>query len=199
VRGYPAFVDRAHAKAELIRGLQLAHSGEWGAIRAYLGHRKALQHGPDREMIRTILVDEIRHRRWIGETLARFGSAPDPRAQRKLNRVGCLIAAFCRIGGYYAPMYGAGRLERDNIEEYEILARLAWHAGEHDLIDELLHLGEVEWDHEALLRRAAEGHWLWRFSPKWRPTEPRERIRASFEAWTRDPAPVVRRKSWLVR
>ena len=40
-------VHPERARRELLRGLQLAYSGEWGAIRAYLGHYASLPAGAD--------------------------------------------------------------------------------------------------------------------------------------------------------
>src|SRR5262245_55771129 len=120
-------MEAAHARSELVRGLRGAYSGEWGAIRAYLAHRASLPFGPDRDLIRRILVDEIRHRRAVLGMLRELGGAPDRRAEAKLHVVGGAIAAFCRVGGWFLPMMGAARLEADNIVEYEVLARLAWH------------------------------------------------------------------------
>ncbi len=187
------------ARRELIRGLQLAYSGELGAIRAYLGHRLTVEDEAERKAITRILKDEIRHRHLVLRMLEQVGKAPDPRAERKLNLVGRSIAAFCFVGGWYLPMYGAARLENDNIIEYEILARLSWHAEMHHWTDDLLVVAEVEWDHELVLRTYAESHWLWKPSPKWPVPPPRENIRDSFVKWTRDPTIVRRRKKWIVR
>jgi hypothetical protein len=177
----------------------LAYSGEWGAIRAYLGHRASLPFGEGRTAIRQILADEIRHRRTVLRMLGGLGGRPDRVAERKLTCVGGAIAAFCRVGGWFLPMYGAARLEADNIVEYEILARLAWWAGERHLIPELLHLAEVEWDHEARLRAFAASHRGWRWMPHWPLPARREEIRVRFDAFTRAPTEVRRRWSLLVR
>ncbi|MDJ0973906.1 MAG: ferritin-like domain-containing protein [Planctomycetota bacterium] len=192
-------MDRATARAELLRGLQLAHAGELGAIRAYLGHRLAVKRPAERNAITEILKDEIRHRRCVGRMLAEAGAAPDPRAEKKLDRVGRLIACVCRIGGWFIPMYGAARLENDNIVEYEIAARLAWFAGFEAWIPELLEMAEVEWDHEQTLRTLAARHWLWKLAPKWTPPPPRASIREQFDNWTRDPVAVERQRFRLVR
>ncbi len=192
-------MDAVRARRELVRALQSAASGELGAIRAYLGHRASLPPGPDRALIREILVDEIRHRRIVIEMLAGLHASPDPRNERKLSIVGGAISTFCRVGGWFLPMVGAARLECDNIVEYEIAARLAHHAGLPALIDPLLHLAEVEWDHEFRLRSAAMTHRLWQFVPSWPIPSPRESIRGRFAAFSRRPVPVRRRFSLLVR
>ena len=113
--------------------------------------------------------------------------------------MGNAIALFCRVGGWFFPMYGAARLEADNIVEYEIAARLAWVAGRREYVESLLHLAEVEWDHEHVLRTYAASHPLWRWVPHWPVPAPRESIHARFEAFVRAPTPVKRRWSALVR
>ena len=192
-------MDALIARTELIRGLQLAHSGELGATRAYLGHCRSLRGRPERARLTRILKDEILHRRVVRRMLTELGSGPDPKAEKRLDRIGRVIACICIWGGWFIPMYGAARLESDNIVEYEILARLAWWAGLREYIDELLHLGEVEWDHEYWLRELASKHWLWRFAPKWSVPGPRDAIRQRFERFTQEPAFVERRKSILFR
>jgi hypothetical protein len=195
-------VGRVHperARRELLRGLQLAYSGEWGAIRAYLGHYASLPAGADRALIRRVLVDEVRHRRVVLEILTRLGGAPDPRSERKLNCVGAAISAFCHVGGWFLPMVGAARLECDNIVEYEILARLAWWARLEEIVEPMLHLAEVEWDHESRLRACASGHFLWRLVFSWPTPAPRASIREHFAEFVRAPREVKRRKSLLVR
>jgi len=192
-------MELRRARAELVRSLQLAYSGELGAVRAYLGHRAALPHGADRALVRRILVDEIRHRRSVLAMLRALGAEPDPRCERKLRRVGDAIAAFCAVGGWFLPMYGAARLESDNIVEYEVAARLAWRAGVVEPVDELLRLAEVEWDHERDLRERAASHPLWRFVPHWPVPPPRDSIRERFAAFVARPVRVRRRRSVLVR
>ena len=192
-------MDAHEARGELIRGLALAYSGELGAVRAYLGHRASLPHGADRALIRSILVDEIRHRRVLLAMLSGLGGRPDPRCERKLWLVGGAIAAFCRVGGWFLPMAGAARLECDNIVEYEVLARLAWLAGLAALVEPLLRLAEVEWDHEMRLRGRASSHRLWRLVPRWPVPPPRASIRDRFQAFVLSPAPVRRRRGVLVR
>jgi hypothetical protein len=65
-----------------------------------------------------------------------------------------VLGLMCHISGWFAPMYGAGRLESRNIVEYETAARHALACGREDLIDCLLTMAEVEWEHEHYFRGA---------------------------------------------
>lgn len=192
-------MDPGRARRELVRALQAAHAGEGGAIHAYLGHRASLPHGPDRALLRRILIDEIRHRRWIAQQLRALDAAPAPSSERKLRLAGRCIATFCAVGGWFLPMVGAARLEKDNIAEYEVAARLALLAGLAHLVEPLLHLAEVEWDHEHDLRARAVTHPLWRLTP-YGPVPPsREGIRVRFREFTARPHAVRRAYSLLLR
>ena len=82
-------------------------------------------------------------------------------------------------------MYGAARLEAQNIKEYELAARLAHAAELEHFIGPFLEMAEVEWDHESYFRHKAMQVWLWRLMPKWRIPGPRSQIRSSFEEFRR--------------
>ena len=180
--------------------LVLAYSGELGAARAYAGHRVALRDPGERAALGRILRDEIRHRRVIRRMLRALGLGPDPWRERKLDLVGKSISLFCRMGGWFLPMYGAGRLEESNIGEYEHAARLAHAAGLVEWADALLEMAEVEWDHEAFFRGKAASHPAWRVLPGWPAPPPRATIRERFAAWQAGPRAVEPvRAPWLVR
>jgi hypothetical protein len=190
----------AFARAQLCFLLQLAYSGERGAARAYVGHAASLRDPRERTEVRRILRDEVRHRLVLRRMMAELGCTPDPRRERKLDRVGKAISLFCSVGGYFFPMYGAARLESQNIGEYEHAARLAVCAGQVPLAEELLHLAEVEWDHELFFRGCASRHALWKVMPRWQAPPPRASIRERFAAFLKgDRAiePVI--APWLVR
>ena len=181
--------------------LQLAYSGELAAIRAYLGHRASLKDRAQRRALDRIIRDEVRHRHCVLGQLAELGAGPFAARERKMERVGRAISTFCLLGGWFAPMYGAGRLEAQNIREYEVAARLALVAERVHFVDPLLEMAEVEWDHERWFRAMATAHPAWRVFPTWRQPPPREDIRASFAAFERStdrPLHVVR-APWLVR
>jgi len=199
----PAFAleaPSAFARVQLCFLLQLAYSGERGAALAYVGHAASLRDPRERTEVRRILRDEVRHRLVLRSMMAELGCAPDPRRERKLDRVGKAISLFCRVGGYFFPMYGAARLENQNIGEYEHAARLAVCAGQMPLADQLLELAEVEWDHELFFRSCASRHPLWRVMSRWPAPPPRASIRERFAAFLdgdRAIEPVI--APWLVR
>jgi len=71
--------------------------------------------------------------------------------------IGKSIAGFCHISGWYFPMWGAGRLERGNIVEYQDCAEYAAECGHAEMLDCLWSMA-VEWEHERYFREEAEGH-----------------------------------------
>ena len=75
-------------------------------------------------------------------------------------------------------MYGAGKLESRNVEEYVVAARDALASGRHDLVAPLLGMAEVEWEHEAYFRSRVEGHSWLRWFPLWAALPPRSTLRA---------------------
>lgn len=197
----PADELAARARRELTFLLKLAYSGELGAARAYAGHRAALSDPAEKASLAKILRDELRHRTCVLSMLDALGAAPDPRRERKLDRVGRAISAFCHVGGWFFPMYGAGKLEAQNIREYEHAARLAHVGGCPSFVEELLVMAEVEWDHERFFRENASRHVLWRVTPHWPVPPPRDAIRETFTAFVAAGARTVEpvRAPWLVR
>jgi hypothetical protein len=78
-------------------------------------------------------------------------------------------------------MYGAGKLESGNIVEYETAARFARDSGHAELINCLLEMAEVEWDHEKYFRSQVLRHAVGRRLPIWPEPPAKESIRESFE------------------
>ena len=168
------------ARADLVTVLQHAHAGELAAGHAYRGHAASVSDPVEKAHIRKIEDEEWVHRRQVGEMLAALGAAPVPARERKLERIGKTIAFLCRIGGWYVPMYGAGRLESHNVKEYEDAADLAVASGHPEFVACLLEMAEVEWDHEAYFRGKVESHGLRHVIRVWPPIPPREEIRRGF-------------------
>jgi len=170
--------------------LRLAYSGELAAALAYRGHWKSVRDPDERARIRQIEEEEWHHRDLVGGMLARIGMDPSPARERRAGAVGRTLGRLCHVAGWLAPMYGAGRLERRNIVEYEIAARLAVRAGRPELVDCLLTMAEVEWDHEQYFRSRVLTHRLAARLPMWPAPPPKTEIRASFEREMPDHAPA---------
>src|SRR5438034_1197967 len=168
-----------HEVEALAAILRLAFSGELAAALAYRGHWKSVRDPDDRARIRQIEDEERHHRDLVGGMLAEIGRDPSPRGERRARVVGRTLALLCHVAGWLAPMYGAGRLERRNIVEYETAARLAVRAGRPEFADCLLTMAEIEWDHEQYFRSRVLTHPLAARLPLRPPPPPKREIRAS--------------------
>lgn len=172
--------DPAAARLRLIRTLQHAYSGERAAAYAYRGHSRACSDPDERAHIARIEAEEWHHREQVGRLLRELGGAARRSREIRAIVIGRSLQALCHVIGWFAPMYGAGKLERRNIVEYEDAARDAIACGRADFLDCLLEMAEVEWDHEAYFRSKVTGHFLTRLFPVWSPPPPRESIRAPY-------------------
>lgn len=173
-------MTREEAKTALAAVLQNAYSGELAASLAYGGHAASVSDPKEREEILVIMRQELEHRELVGGMLTGLGSGPSSSKEKLLTVIGTAISLLCRVGGWFIPMYGAGKLEAGNIVEYVVAARHAVDAGREDLVDCLLTMAEVEWDHELYFRRKAESSVWWRVFPRWPVPPPRESIRVGF-------------------
>jgi rubrerythrin len=171
--------DREQCRRALVALLRLAYSGELAAVFAYRGHARSVSDRGERECIARIEREELHHRRLVGEMIAELGSAPSRVREVRAWTIGRALGLLCHLGGWFAPMYGAGRLESRNIREYETAARLARDAGHGSFVDCLLTMAEVEWEHERYFRERAAGHRLSRLFRLWPQPPPKESIRAS--------------------
>jgi len=166
----------------LVALLQLAYSGELAAAYAYRGHWHSVDDEDERQQIQTIENEEWHHRKLIGEMLRSLNSSPSRYRELRATIIGYALALFCHLGGWLAPMFGAGKLESGNIREYETAARRAESCGRYDLVDCLLTMAEVEWEHERYFRSRVLSHrWSHRL-PMWPQPLPKETIRSRFRA-----------------
>lgn len=161
--------------------LQLAYSGERAAAYAYRGHWKSIFDKAERARIRQIEDEEWHHRELVGEMLLSLDSPPNKLREFRALLIGRVLGLLCHFTGWLAPMYGAGRLESRNIVEYETAARHARDCGREDLVDCLLTMAEVEWEHEAYFRSRVILHRLGRRLSLWPAPPPKEAIRRSFD------------------
>jgi rubrerythrin len=173
------------SRQKLIDLLQLAYSGELAAAYAYRGHWKSVRNTEQRVAIQEIENDEWRHRKLVGEMLVSLESGPSQRRETRANMIGRTLGFLCHVTGWLAPMYGAGRLESRNIREYETAARYARDCGRNDLIDCLLEMADVEWNHEHYFRSRVLGHFAGPRLPLWTQPPAKEMIRVSFERESR--------------
>ena len=180
--------NKAASREKLIAILQLAYSGELAAAYAYRGHWHSINAPDEREAIRKIEEDELRHRRLVGEMLAGLGSGPNPRRELRATIIGRTLGFLCHVTGWLAPMYGAGKLESRNIREYETAARHARDCGSVDLIDCLLEMAEVEWDHENYFRSCVLKHRIGPRLPIWPEPPPKNSIRLAYETERTEPS-----------
>src|SRR6185369_2023577 len=136
--------DQLTPREQLISILQLAYSGELAAGYAYRGHWHSVSDTEERRRIKQIEDEEWQHRKLVGEMLASLGAGPRKVREIRATVVGRVLGFMCHLSGWFAPMYGAGRLESRNIVEYETAARAAHPCVRDHLIDCLLPIEEVE-------------------------------------------------------
>jgi demethoxyubiquinone hydroxylase (CLK1/Coq7/Cat5 family) len=144
---------------------------------AYAGHWRSVSKPEEREHIHRIEDEEWAHRKQVGAILESLGAQPSRIRELIFLGIGRTLGPLCSISGWLAPMYGAGFLESRNIVEYEVAARLAVECGRSDLVDCLLEMAEVEWDHERYFRERVLSHAWARLLPMWREPKPRAAIR----------------------
>ena len=166
--------------AELIKILRLAYSGELAAAYAYRGHWRSVKDEAERERIREIEEEEWHHRRLVGRMLEQVGARPSRAREFRAVFIGRTLGAMCHVAGWLLPMYGAGKLESRNINEYEAAARHASRAGRAEFVDCLLTMAEVEWEHEKYFRACVGRHKLGGWFPLWPNPAPKESIRAAY-------------------
>jgi hypothetical protein len=165
------------SKHDLIRLLQNAYSGEKAAAYAYRGHAQSVTSSAERDEITKIENDEWEHRESLRQMLSSLDAQPRFSREIAMTAVGVLIYCLCRLGGFfnflnfgwYMSMCGAGKLERSNIGEYEVAALMARACGQNQFVEDLIHMAEVEWDHEMYFRsKALTSQWSKRI-PVWSP------------------------------
>jgi demethoxyubiquinone hydroxylase (CLK1/Coq7/Cat5 family) len=148
------------AKANLIRILQNAYSGEVAAAYAYRGHWKSLKESPEKARIKEIEAEEWDHRRRVGEWLAKLDAGPRKAREKVFWTIGRTLGLTCFVSGWFMPMYFAGRLESQNSAEYEEAAVFAKELEIHDCVGDLLDMARVELEHEIFFRETVAGHRL---------------------------------------
>ncbi|MBX9666757.1 MAG: ferritin-like domain-containing protein [Candidatus Obscuribacterales bacterium] len=151
--------DNEHRK-QLIHVLHMAYSGELAAGIAYAGHWRSLRDEQQRTDIKKIESEEWTHRMLVGQMLKQLGAKPQRWREAMMTTIGSSVFVACFIGGWFLPMYFAGRLESANNAEYEHAAFHAEALGLLDMKAILLELAEVELTHEQFFKDIVQGHKL---------------------------------------
>jgi rubrerythrin len=147
-------------RKELIHILHMAYSGELAAGIAYAGHWRSLSVADQIKSIKKIENDEWVHRRLVGEMLAELDDRPQRWREMMMAAIGSSVFIACFLGGWFMPMYFAGRLESANTKEY---FQAAYHASELGLTHmqgKLMELSAVELEHEEFFKSIVQGHVL---------------------------------------
>lgn len=150
-----------NARQDLIRILQNAHAGELAAAFAYQGHWKSLKRdAPEREQIQKIEREEWEHRENVARWLEELNAKPRPLREKVFWTIGKSIGLACFVGGWFFPMYFAGRLESGNVQEYVDAAEFAKEIGMTECAAEMMEMARVEGEHEDFFRAIIAKHRL---------------------------------------
>lgn len=150
-------------REQLITILQNAHAGELAAAYAYQGHQKSLwraKRRSDRAEIRRIEDAEWVHRAHVAAMLVELSAGPRRKRELLMGSVGRFFGTLCFVGGYFGPMYAAGRLEAMNVGEYLRARDAAEQLGLSHFVKLLEEMRVEEDRHERWFGDRCRGHWL---------------------------------------
>lgn len=149
-----------NARQNLIRILQNAHAGELAAAYAYRGHWKSLKDSPEKLHIQKIEAEEWTHRANVRKWLGKLDAEPRKFREKVFWTIGRSLGITCYISGWFFPMYFAGRLESQNVQEYVDAAEFAKELGMNDCFEEMMEMSHVEAEHEDFFRKIVAHHFL---------------------------------------
>lgn len=156
-------LDLDATRASLIRILQDAHAGELAAAYAYQGHARSLRRRPEeRAEVLRIEEAEWHHRRQVAELLVELGAHRRWRRELLMGSIGRFFGLLCFVGGWFAPMYAAGRLEAMNVIQYVTARDDAVALGLATAAQRLEAMMAEEERHETWFGDQIRGHWLLR-------------------------------------
>jgi demethoxyubiquinone hydroxylase (CLK1/Coq7/Cat5 family) len=145
---------------KLIRILQNAHAGELAAAYAYRGHWKSLKESAEKERIKQIEAEEWAHRANVRRWLAELNSEPRKLREAIFWTIGRSLGLTCYVSGWFFPMYFAGRLESQNVQEYVEAAEFAKKLEMPECFDEMMEMSRVEAEHEIFFSQTVARHRL---------------------------------------
>ena len=148
------------SKQNLIRILQNAHAGELAAAYAYRGHWKSLKDSTEKEGIKKIEAEEWTHRANVRKWLEKLGAEPRKLREKVFWTIGKSLGIGCFVSGWFFPMYFAGRLESQNVQEYIDAAEFAKELEMPECVAEMMEMSRVEGEHEEFFRKVVANHRL---------------------------------------
>jgi len=148
------------ARKNLIRILQNAHAGEIAAAFAYRGHWKSLRESAERERIKLIEAEEWEHRANVRKWLEHLDAKPNALREKIFWTIGRTLGLTCYISGWFFPMYFAGRLESQNVQEYVDAAEFAKELEMPECFDDMMEMSRIEGEHEDYFRSVVKNHRL---------------------------------------
>ena len=148
----------------LVRIMQDAHAGELAAAYAYKGHARSLdRRRPEQAAeVRRIEAAEWHHRAMVGEMLATMGHGPRRGRELLMAAIGRFFGALCFVGGWFGPMYAAGRLEASNVVQYAQALGAAERLNLVDYVPRIVEMVAEEERHERWFGDRVREHWLLR-------------------------------------
>ncbi len=149
-------------RQNLIRILQNAHAGELAAAYAYRGHWKSVRNAGVKTQIKEIEDEEWEHRKGVLAWLEKLEAKPRPLREAVFWTIGRTLGIGCYLSGWFFPMYFAGRLESQNVQEYVEAAHFAKELGMDDCVKELLEMSATEQRHEDFFKEIVQKHFLLR-------------------------------------
>ena len=149
-----------NARQNLIRILQNAHAGELAAAYAYRGHWKSLKESAEKTEIKKIEAEEWAHRENVARWLVKLDAKPRRIREAIFWTIGRSLGVLCYVSGWFLPMYFAGRLESQNILEYEEAAHFADEIELKECVKEMLEMSKVEAEHELFFSQTVANHRL---------------------------------------
>lgn len=147
-------------RKNLIRILQNAHAGELAAAYAYRGHWKSVRNIDEKESIKKIEAEEWEHRENVRKWLSELNAEPRKLREAVFWTIGRVLGLTCYVSGWFFPMYFAGRLESQNVQEYVDAAEFATELGMDECAKEMMEMSETEGEHETFFSQTVAKHKL---------------------------------------
>ncbi len=138
----------------------MAYSGEKAATMAYAGHWRSLKAGTERDTIKRIEKEEIEHRQAVGRMLVMLNAGPAWWREILMSAIGTVAAVGCFFSGWFFPMYFAGKLENDNVREYDVAAGYAHTIKLDEFLPQLHEMSRTESEHELFFSSCVANHWM---------------------------------------